>query len=63
MHANVTHLPGVWVPYAMLVQVSTPTWGKSPAFLFPPPEFSFTNDAAYLALFDPFNKTILFIYT
>jgi hypothetical protein len=46
----------------MLDQVSTPTWGKRPAFLDPPPEFWFTNDAAFLARDDPFIKVILYIY-
>jgi hypothetical protein len=60
MHASVMHLPGL-LPRATFVQESTPVVDHRPAFLLPPPELRFTNDAAFLALDDAFIN-VIFVY-
>jgi hypothetical protein len=60
IQASDMHLPGL-LPWAILVQESTPVVDQRPAFLFPPPEFLFTNEAAFLALDDAFIN-VIFIY-
>jgi hypothetical protein len=61
MHARLIHLPLGLVPRATLVQESFPTDDHRPAFLLPPPELLFTNDAAFLALLDAFIN-VIFVY-
>lgn len=61
IQARDMHLPGL-LPWAILVQESTPVLDQRPAFLSPPPEFLFTNEAAFLALDDAFINVILYIY-
>ena len=61
IQASDKHLPGL-LPWATLVQESTPVVDQRPAFLFPPPELLFTNEAAFLALDDAFINVILCIY-
>lgn len=63
IQASDKHLPGL-LPWAILVQESTPVVDQRPAFLFPPPELLFTNEAAFLALDDAFiNVIFMYIWT